>query len=137
MSEKIKKLYIKHFKGIREVDIYPDPTCQEIAGENAAGKSSVLDSIVASIAGKRAIDPRPLRDGEGKGEIKDVAGKKLVSVFVPTTPNPTSGIFLLVPYEEATFLDMSVEEGLKIVVSSGTITPSLITSSSQGNAPGA
>lgn len=63
--------------------------------------------------------------GEGRGEIKNVAGKELINVFVPTTPNPTSGIFLLVPKEEIKFLDMSVEEGLKIVVSSGTIAPSL------------
>ena len=63
--------------------------------------------------------------GEGRGTIESVAGKKLLTVFVPTTPNPTSGIFLLVPREEVNFLKMSVEEGLKIVVSSGTIMPSL------------
>ena len=63
--------------------------------------------------------------GEAKGEIKDAAGKELVNVFVPTTPNPTSGIFLLVPESEINPLQMSVEEGLKLVVSSGTITPQL------------
>lgn len=63
--------------------------------------------------------------GEGKGEIKNTAGVELMNVFVPTTPNPTSGIFLLVPKDEVRVLDMSVEEGLKTVVSSGTITPSI------------
>ncbi len=57
-------------------------------------------------------------------KIKNAAGKELIGVFVPTTPNPTSGIFLLVPKEEVKFLEMSVEEGLKLVVSSGTIMPS-------------
>lgn len=61
--------------------------------------------------------------GEGKGEIKDATKRELVSLFIPTTPNPTSGIFLLVPKSEVKFLDMTVEEGLKIVVSSGTIAP--------------
>ena len=60
---------------------------------------------------------------EREGLIKSPAGKNLISVFVPTTPNPTSGIFLLVPKNEVKFLEMSVEEGLKIVVSSGTIAP--------------
>ena len=63
--------------------------------------------------------------GAGKGEIKNTIGTDLVSVFIPTTPNPTSGIFLLVPKGDVKFLDMSVEDGLKIVVSSGTITPEL------------
>jgi uncharacterized membrane protein len=61
--------------------------------------------------------------GDGRGEIKKAAGKEVINVFVPTTPNPTSGIFLLVPRDEAIFLEMSVEEALKIVVSSGAITP--------------
>ncbi len=61
---------------------------------------------------------------ERQDKIKNAAGKELIGVFVPTTPNPTSGIFLLVPKEEVKFLDMSVEEGLKLVVSSGTIMPS-------------
>jgi len=63
--------------------------------------------------------------GKGKGEILRVSKDELVSVFIPTTPNPTSGIFLLVPKSEVKFLKMSVEEGLKIVVSSGTLTPPL------------
>lgn len=62
-----------------------------------------------------------LTTGEAKGAIARVAQKKLITVFVPTTPNPTSGIFLLVPVDEVKFLDMTVEEGLKAVVSSGTI----------------
>ncbi len=61
---------------------------------------------------------------EKQDKIKNAAGKELIGVFVATTPNPTSGIFLLVPKEEVKFLDMSVEEGLKLVVSSGTIMPS-------------
>ncbi len=46
-----------------------------------------------------------------------------MNVFVPTTPNPTSGYLLFVPRDELKFLDMSVEEGVKLVVSAGIITP--------------
>jgi uncharacterized membrane protein len=61
--------------------------------------------------------------GEGGGEIRDKTGKDLLNVFVPTTPNPTSGFFLMVPRERAIVLDMSVEAGLKMLLSVGVVTP--------------
>ena len=53
------------------------------------------------------------------------AGRRLVSVFIPTTPNPTSGFLVLVTEERVTKLDMSVADGLKYIVSLGAITPAL------------
>ncbi len=50
-------------------------------------------------------------------------GGKVVNVFVPTTPNPTSGFLLFVPEADVIALDMSVEEGLKLVISGGIVTP--------------
>jgi len=50
-------------------------------------------------------------------------GKKNVSLFIPTTPNPTSGFFVIVPEEEVVPLKMTVEEAMKLVVSAGIITP--------------
>ncbi len=50
-------------------------------------------------------------------------GKKLYNVFIPTTPNPTSGYYLLVPEDELVITDIPIEEGLKIIVSSGIILP--------------
>ncbi|MEL6802133.1 MAG: hypothetical protein AAFO80_19880, partial [Pseudomonadota bacterium] len=47
----------------------------------------------------------------------------LVSVFLPTTPNPTSGFLLFVPAEDVVELDMSVEEAAKLVISAGLVTP--------------
>ncbi|OGW75901.1 MAG: hypothetical protein A2Z72_07085 [Omnitrophica bacterium RBG_13_46_9] len=61
--------------------------------------------------------------GAGRVKINSAVDKELIGIFVPTTPNPTSGVFLMVPKDEIKFLDISVEEGLKIVVSSGTIAP--------------
>lgn len=61
--------------------------------------------------------------GATTGEIRRKGGKELVNVFVPTTPNPTSGFLLFVPAEDIIPLTMSVEAGIKMVVSAGMITP--------------
>ena len=61
--------------------------------------------------------------GETKGEIKDRKKIDMVNVFVPTTPNPTSGFLLFIPKEDAVELDMSVEDAIKLVVSAGMVVP--------------
>ncbi len=61
--------------------------------------------------------------GDRQGEVQQKAGRNLVSVFIPTTPNPTSGFLILVPEEKVTKLDMSVADGIKYIVSLGSIAP--------------
>jgi len=61
---------------------------------------------------------------ENKGEISKKTDKKLVNVFVPTTPNPTSGFLLMFPKSEVIYLDMTFEEASKFIVSAGTSNPS-------------
>ncbi len=57
---------------------------------------------------------------ENKGEMSDKTNKKLINVFVPTTPNPTSGFLLMFPVDDVIFLDMNFEEASKFIVSAGT-----------------
>ena len=57
---------------------------------------------------------------ENKGEMADKTNKKLLNVFVPTTPNPTSGFLLMFPIEEVIYLDMTFEEASRFIVSAGT-----------------
>ena len=57
---------------------------------------------------------------ENKGEIADKTKKKLINVFVPTTPNPTSGFLLMFPADDVIYLNMSFEEASKFIVSAGT-----------------
>ena len=57
---------------------------------------------------------------ENKGIISDKIGNELVNVFVPTTPNPTSGFLLMVPKKNLIFLDISFEQASKFIVSAGT-----------------
>lgn len=51
--------------------------------------------------------------------VNEATGEKMVGVFLPTTPNPTSGFLLFVPEDELTILDMTVEEGARLVISAG------------------
>ena len=57
------------------------------------------------------------------GEITAKTNKKLVNVFVPTTPNPTSGFLLMFPKDEVIYLDLTFEEASKFIVSAGTSNP--------------
>ncbi len=63
--------------------------------------------------------------GEGLPEAADAIGTELVSVFVPATPNPTSGFFLMVPRKDVVELRMSVDEGLRMILSMGMVVPGL------------
>ena len=60
---------------------------------------------------------------DNKGEMKKKTKRNLVNVFVPTTPNPTSGFLLMFPKEDVIYLDISFEEASKFIVSAGTSNP--------------
>ena len=57
---------------------------------------------------------------ENTGEMAEKTNKKLINVFVPTTPNPTSGFLLMFPIEDVIYLNMTFEEASKFIVSAGT-----------------
>ena len=60
---------------------------------------------------------------ENSGEISNKTKKNLINVFVPTTPNPTSGLLLMFPKEDVIYLDLTFEEASKFIVSAGTSNP--------------
>ncbi|HQS03224.1 MAG: hypothetical protein B7Y07_09240 [Halothiobacillus sp. 24-54-40] len=61
--------------------------------------------------------------GDPVGEVQEKTAQKVITVFVPTAPNPTSGFVIMVPEHEIIPLDMSVEEGFRMVISLGVVTP--------------
>ncbi len=61
--------------------------------------------------------------GDGLVEASARTGRDLVNVFVPTTPNPTSGFFIMVPREEMIELEMSVDTGIRLILSAGAVVP--------------
>ena len=60
---------------------------------------------------------------EAKGETQKVTGEEILNIFVPTTPNPTTGFLLMVPKEDITRLNMSVTDGMKLIISGGAVVP--------------
>jgi uncharacterized membrane protein len=57
------------------------------------------------------------------GEVQSRTGEEVICVFVPTTPNPTSGVMIMVPRKDVIVLDMQIEEAVKMVVSLGVVVP--------------
>ena len=92
--------------------------------ETFSASSSMAFKKVALIEyPRRGIHTLAFITSQGKGEITRRTGKEMINVYVPTTPNPTSGFFLSLPKEDVVELDMPVEDGFKIVISSGLIIP--------------
>ncbi len=63
------------------------------------------------------------QSGDYKGEVKNIIEDEVINLFVPTTPNPTSGFFVMMPKKDAHELQMTVEEAFKLVISAGVVTP--------------
>ena len=66
------------------------------------------------------------QSGDYRGEAESIIGEEIMNLFVPTTPNPTSGFFILIAKKDAFELDMSVEEAFKLVISAGVVTPNSV-----------
>jgi uncharacterized membrane protein len=66
------------------------------------------------------------QSGNYRGEAESIIGEEIMNLFVPTTPNPTSGFFILIAKKDAFELDMSVEEAFKLVISAGVVTPNSV-----------
>ena len=66
------------------------------------------------------------QSGDYRGEAESIIGEEIMNLFVPTTPNPTSGFFVMMAKKDAFELDMSVEEAFKLVISAGVVTPSSV-----------
>lgn len=88
-----------------------------------ASQSSAFREVVMMEYPRKGVWSIGFVTGITEGEVQRVTAKETVNVFVPTTPNPTSGYLLFVPKKELTYLEMTVEEGVKLVVSAGIITP--------------
>ena len=63
--------------------------------------------------------------GETKGEVQTLNDETLINVFIPTTPNPTSGFLLFVPKKDLIYMKMKVEDAVKMVISGGIVTPKM------------
>jgi len=88
-----------------------------------ANQSTAFRDVVLIEYPRRGIWSLAFVTGKTEGEVQNLTEDETINIFVPTTPNPTSGFLLFVPRRDLIVLDMSVEEGIKMVVSAGIVTP--------------
>ena len=98
-------------------------TIKQVNGAFSSGKKSSFKTVVMIQFPGPGMYSLGFLTNEQHDEVQAKTGRDVVCVFVPTTPNPTSGFLVLVPVENVTRLDMSVAEGIKYIISLGSISP--------------
>lgn len=88
-----------------------------------AQQSNAFREVVLIEYPRRGIWAMGFITGGTVGEVQNLTDDAMVNVFLPTTPNPTSGFLLFLPNRDVYRLSMSVEEGIKMVISAGIVTP--------------
>ena len=88
-----------------------------------AQKSNAFRHVVLFEYPRKGIWSMGFVTGATSGEVQNLIDSEMINVFVPTTPNPTSGFLLFVPKKDVHYLNMSSEEGFKMLVSTGIVTP--------------
>ena len=88
--------------------------------ESFSNKNNDKKSVVLIEYPRKGVWAVGFATKENKGEMSIKTNQKLINVFVPTTPNPTSGFLLMFPVEEVIYLNMTFEEASRFIVSAGT-----------------
>jgi len=96
---------------------------KEVSHTMLAGQKTMFQRVVLVEYPRAGIYSLGFVTNEYAGEAGRKTGRSLISVFFPTTPNPTSGWLALIPRDELIALDMSVAEAIKMIISGGTIVP--------------
>ena len=89
----------------------------------AVDQRSRFSRVVLVEYPRKGIYALAFTTGPARGVVQDVTQKRMINCFLPTTPNPTSGFYLLVPDDEVVSVDISVEDAFKLVMSAGLVTP--------------
>lgn len=98
-------------------------TVKQIRDTFVQQEKAVFQSSVIIEYPRKGVWALGFLTGVGKGEIQHRTASELVNVFVPTTPNPTSGFLLMVPRQEVHFLDMAIGDAMKLIISGGAVVP--------------
>ncbi len=88
--------------------------------ESFSNKNNDKKSVVLIEYPRKGVWAVGFATKENKGEMADKTNQRLINVFVPTTPNPTSGFLLMFPIDDVIYLNMTFEEASKFIVSAGT-----------------
>jgi len=98
---------------------------KQVVSSIAEADTSAFRKVVLLEFPRRGLLAIGFVTGESLGEVQQVTQANMLNVFVPTMPNPTSGFLIFSPPEELTEVSMTIEEGIKYVVSGGIVTPSV------------
>jgi len=98
-------------------------TIKQVNDAFSSNKKSAFEKVVLVEFPRKGLHSVGFVTGEGEGTAQKPSSPNVLSVFVPTTPNPTTGFLILVPENELVFLDISVAEGIKFLISLGSVPP--------------
>lgn len=99
-------------------------TLSQITSMISSDKSKSYQKVVLLEYPRRGIFSLGFLTSDGNWYFEDLLGRrKLLNVFIPTSPNPTSGMFVMVDESQAKILDMKVEEAVKLIISGGAVIP--------------
>lgn len=98
-------------------------TVKQIVDTFSKQQKAVFQKVVLTEYPRKGVYVLGFLTSEARGEVQERTGAEVINIFVPTTPNPTSGFLLMVPKDEIIEMDMSVGEGMKLIVSGGAVTP--------------
>jgi len=96
---------------------------KQVANSIKTSQKGLFQNVVLIEYPKDGIWTVGFVTGVSKGEIQEKTHEKVINVFVPTTPNPTSGLLVMVPEQNLIYTEMTVEEGMKLIVSGGIVAP--------------
>jgi len=101
------------------------PSIRQIVEFLFATQHKTLKKVVLVEYPRRGIWSIGFITNEGPQEARDKTRQNLLNVFIPSSPGPLTGFFILIPHQEVIFLDITIEEAIKLVVSGGLLNPAL------------
>ena len=120
----------RYFGGLAERFIQGIPgvntvynTVKQIVDTFSTQHRSLFTKVVLVEFPRKGVYTIGFLTNKARGDLQSKVSEELWSVFVPTTPNPTSGFLLMLPKQEIIELDMSVGDGMKMIISGGTVVP--------------
>jgi len=123
-------IFIRSIFGFGESILYKVPMIRaiykglkEISSAFFIDHKSIFKKVVLVEYPRKGVYSIGFITSEAQGEVQRKTRENVINVFVPTVPNPTTGMLVLVPQEDIIVLDMSVADGMKMVISGGAVTP--------------
>lgn len=108
-------------------------TVKQIVDTFSQQNNAIFQTVVLIEYPRKGVYAVGFLTNQARGEIQEKTGENLVNVFVPTTPNPTSGFLLMLPNEAIIPMEMTVAEGMKLIISGGAVAPPYSSPSEQGD----